>query len=330
MHVTVTGAGGFLGKRLISQLLQRGSLVDPSGNPQPITKIIAADVSLGGLPADSRIERVEADVSDPKIIAQIISDKTRAVFHLAAVVSLGAEEDFDLGMRVNLDTTRTMLDACRKNAKGTSFLFASSAAVYGGDMPPIIEDGLALTPQTSYGTQKAICEMLISDYSRKGFIDGRALRLPTVVVRPGRPNKAASTFASSIIREPLEGREVICPVPPEAAMALISPRKVIEAFIHAQGIRAEKWGFSRAVQLPAFTLTIRQMLDALEQVAGANVARRVRFEPDARIVKIVYGWPTAFHSARAERLGFTTDNDMKDVIRAFIADDLGGRFGASE
>jgi nucleoside-diphosphate-sugar epimerase len=328
MHVTVTGAGGFLGKRLISQLLQRGSLVDSSGNPRPITKIIAADVSLAGLPADPRIERVEADASDPKIIAQIITDKTRTVFHLAAVVSLGAEEDFDLGMRVNLDTTRTMLDTCRKNAKGASFLFASSAAVYRGDMPPVIEDGLALTPQTSYGTQKAICEMLISDYSRKGFIDGRSLRLPTVVVRPGRPNKAASTFASSIIREPLEGREVICPVPPEAAMALISPRKVIEAFTHAQSIAAEKWGFSRAVHLPAFTLTIRQMLEALEQVAGPTVARRVRFEPDARIVKIVYGWPTAFHSARAERLGFTTDTDMKDVIRAFIADDLGGKFVA--
>jgi D-erythronate 2-dehydrogenase len=326
MQVTVTGAGGFLGKWLISQLLQRGVVTDSSGTAHPVTSIIACDMSLAGLPADPHIERIEADVSDPKIISQIISDKTRAVFHLAAVVSLGAEEDFELGMRVNLDTTRTMLDACRRTAKGASFLFASSAAVYGGEMPPVIEDGLALTPQTSYGTQKAICEMLISDYSRKGFVDGRALRLPTVVVRPGRPNKAASTFASSIIREPLEGREVICPVPPEAAMALISPRKVIEAFIHAQALPAEKWGFSRAVQLPAFTLTIRQMLQALEEVASANVARRVRFEPDPTIVKIVYGWPTAFRSARAQRLGFTTDTDMRDVIRAFIADDLGGKF----
>ncbi|HEX4797028.1 MAG TPA: D-erythronate dehydrogenase [Humisphaera sp.] len=328
MHVTVTGAGGFLGKRLIHQLLQRGTIIDSAGKPQPITKVIACDLSLAGLPDDPRIERVEADVCDPAIISRIISPQTRAVFHLAAVVSLGAEEDFELGMRVNLDTTRSMLDICRKVAKGASFLFASSAAVYGGEMPPVIEDGLALTPQTSYGTQKAICEMLISDYSRRGFVDGRALRLPTVVVRPGRPNKAASTFASSIIREPLEGREVICPVPPDTAMALISPRKVIEAFIHAQTIPAANWGFSRAVQLPAFTLTIRQMLAALEEVAGPSVAKRVRFEPDPRIEKIVYGWPTAFRSARAQRLGFTTDTAMQDVIRAFIADDLNGKFVA--
>lgn len=328
MHVTVTGAGGFLGKRLIQQLIARETIVDSAGRPQPITKIIACDLLLSGLPADARIERFEADVSDPAVISRIISDQTRAVFHLAAVVSLGAEEDFELGMRVNLDTTRMMLDVCRKIAKAPSFLFASSAAVYGGDMPPVIEDGLALTPQTSYGTQKAICEMLISDYSRKGFVDGRALRLPTVVVRPGRPNKAASTFASSIIRDPLEGREAICPVPPDTAMALISPRKVIESFLHAQAIPAEQWGFSRAVQLPAFTLTVGQMLKALEEVAGANVARRVRFEPDPRIEKIVNGWPTTFHSAEAQRLGFTTDTNMQDVIRAFIADDLGGKFVA--
>ncbi|HWE02776.1 MAG TPA: D-erythronate dehydrogenase [Tepidisphaeraceae bacterium] len=326
MHVTITGAGGFIGRRLVRQLLERGTLVDSTGAHKPIEKIVACDLSLAALDADPRVERVEADTSDPAVISRIVTEKTRAVFHLAAVVSVGAEEDFEFGMRVNLEATRALLEACRHIARGAHFLFASSAAVYGGELPAVVEDGIALAPQTSYGTQKAICEMLIGDYSRRGFIDGRALRLPTVVVRPGKPNKAASTFASSIIRDPLEGRQVICPVAPETTMCLISPRKVVEAFIHAQSIPAADWGWTRAVQLPGFTLTVREMLAALEQIAGPNVARRVRFERDARIEKIVYGWPAAFKSAKAARLGFTADNSMQDVIRAFIADDLNGEF----
>ena len=325
MQVTVTGAGGFLGRRLVRELLKQG-IADPSGQTVPVTKILACDLSLSGLPADARVERIEADTSDRATIERLVTPQTRAIFHLAAIVSVGAEEDFDLGMRVNLDATRALLEACRHSARGAQFLFASTAAVYGGELPKVVEDGIALTPQTSYGTQKAICELLINDYSRRGFIDGRCLRLPTVVVRPGKPNKAASTFASSIIRDPLEGREAVCPVSPDTAMCLISPRKVIEAFLHAQAIPAAKWGWSRSVQLPAFTLTIRQMLEALEKVAGSNVAKRVRFEPDARIEKIVYGWPVAFRSAKAGRLGFTTDTSMQDVIRDFIADDLGGKF----
>jgi nucleoside-diphosphate-sugar epimerase len=326
MHVTVTGAGGFIGRRLIQQLLRRGSLIDAGGNSQPITKIIACDLSLASLEADPRVERIEADISSPSVIAQIVPRETRAVFHLAAVVSVGAEEDFELGMRINLDTTRALLERCRLAAKRPHFLFASSAAVYGGDLPTLVEDGQALAPQTSYGAQKAIGELLINDYSRRGFVDGRCLRLPTIVVRPGKPNKAASTFASSIIRDPLEGREVICPVPAEAMMCLLSPRKVVEAFIHAQAIPAADLGWTRVVQLPGISLTIRQMLLALEEVAGANVVRRVRFERDARIEKIVCGWPAAFHSAKAERLGFAADESFQDVIRAFIADDLDGRF----
>ena len=325
--MTVTGAGGFLGRRLVRELLTSG-LVDPSGKRVPVTKVIACDLSLAGLPADPRIEIVEADATNVATISRVITEQTRAVFHLAAIVSVGAEEVFDLDIRVKLDATRALLEACRRSTKGAQFLFASTAAVYGGKLPVTVEDGIALAPQTSYGTQKAICELLINDYSRRGFVDGRCLRLPTVVVRPGRPNKAASTFASSIIRDPLEGREAICPVSPDAAMCLISPRKVIEAFLHAQTIRAHEWGWTRSVQLPGLTLTIRQMLSSLEEVAGVNVAKRVRFEPDARIEKIVYGWPAAFRSAKAQRLGFTTDNSMQDVIRNFIADDLGGKFAA--
>ncbi|HEY8750252.1 MAG TPA: D-erythronate dehydrogenase [Tepidisphaeraceae bacterium] len=328
MNVTVTGAGGFIGRRLVRQLLDRGTVADANGNPTPITKIIACDLALDGLPPDSRVERVEADSSDSEVISRIVTNQTGAVFHLAAVVSVGAEEDFDLGMRVNLDTTRALLETCRRIGKVPSFVFASSVAVYGGEMPPILEDHTAPTPQTSYGTQKAICELLISDYSRRGFVDGRSLRLPTVVVRPGKPNKAASTFASSIIRDPLEGREVACPVPADTSMFLLSPRKVVEAFIAAQATPSTKWGMIRALQLPGLTLSVCQMLAALEEVAGPKAAARVKFEPNARIEKIVYGWPTAFRATRALKLGFTPDASMHDIIKAFIADDLNGKFVA--
>lgn len=328
MELTVTGAGGFLGRRLVQKLLERGTILDASGHGQPIGKIVACDIALPPGPDDPRVERIEADASDPAVIARIITRQTRAVFHLAAVVSVGAEQDFDLGMRVNLDGVRALLEACRKTAPGCGFMFASSAAVYGGDLPPVVVDETALAPQTSYGMQKAAGELLINDYSRRGFVDGRCLRLPTIVVRPGKPNKAASAFASSIIREPLEGREVICPVPPETSVCVLSPRKVVDSFIRAQGLPAADWGYTRAVQLPGITLSVRQMLSGLEEVAGKNVARRVRFEPDPLIQKIVAGWPTRFNSAKAARLGFTADLSMEEIIRAFIADDLNGNFVA--
>lgn len=328
MNVTVTGAGGFIGRKLVAELLRRGTIADSRGTSQPIGKIVACDLSLAGLPADSRIEKIEADLSEPAAIDAIITAQTRAVFHLAAVVSVGAEEDFELGMRVNLDATRRLLERCRSVAMGASFCFASSVAVYGGQLPAVVDDSFAPAPQTSYGAQKAIGELLINDYSRRGFVDGRCLRLPTIVVRPGRPNKAASTFASSIIREPLQGQEAVCPVSVDASMCLLSPRKVVDAFIHAQSIAAAKLGWTRVVQLPGLTLTVGGMLEALRDVAGENVARRVRFEPDARIQKIIDGWPTAFRAARAGELGFTADASMQDVIRAFIADDLNGNFVA--
>ncbi len=326
MNVTITGAGGFIGKRLVRQLLAKGTLADTQGAQCPIEKILACDLTLAGLPDDPRLQKLEADTSDPAVINRIITDQTGAIFHLAAIVSVGAEADFDLGMKVNLDTTRALLERCRHLGKKPGFTFASSVAVYGGEMPPVLEDHTAPTPQTSYGTQKAICELLISDYTRKGFLEGRSLRLPTIVVRPGKPNKAASTFASSIIREPLQGQEVSCPVPADTSMFLLSPRKVVDAFIQAHDLPAQMWGMIRALQLPGLTLSVRQMLQALEEVAGANVSQRVRFEPDPRIEKIVYGWPTAFRATRAKQLGFTADASMHDIIQAFIEDDLNGKF----
>jgi nucleoside-diphosphate-sugar epimerase len=203
-------------------------------------------------------------------------------------------------------------------------VFASSVAVYGGDMPEVLDDATILTPQTSYGAQKAAGELLLNDYSRKGFVDGRALRLPTIVVRPGRPNRAASTFASSIIREPLAGQQAICPVERDAEMYVLSPRRVIQDLIHAFELPAADFGMTRMLTLPGITVSIGEMVDALEAVAGAEVARRIQWQPDARIQKIVAGWPARFDARRARAMGFEPDTDVAEIIRAHIEDELGG------
>jgi nucleoside-diphosphate-sugar epimerase len=195
-------------------------------------------------------------------------------------------------------------------------------------MPAVIEDGTALTPQTSYGSQKAIGELLVNDYSRKDFVDGRALRLPTIVVRPGKPNRAASTFASSIIREPLQGQAAICPVSAQARMWLLSPRRAIRSFIHAAELPAEAWGYSRAVALPGISVTIGEMVEALRKIAGENVVKRIVWEADPFIEKLVYGWPVDFAPKRAKALGFEADASMREIIQSFIDDELGGEFVA--
>ena len=258
------------------------------------------------------------------MLEKAIPISTDSIFHLAAVVSAGAEEDFDLGMSVNLDATRTILDICRRHGTQPKVIFASSCAAFGGDMPSVIEDMTARTPQTSYGTQKVVGELLVTDYSRKGFVDGRALRFPTVVVRPGKPNKAASTFASSIIREPLQGHSAICPVSPESKMFLASPRSIIENIVRAHNISSDDWGPSREVTLPGFSMSISGMADALRNVAGNSVADRINWKPDPFIQKIVDSWPPVFNTEKASALGFVKDSSMEDVINAFIEDELDG------
>src|SRR5690348_11984060 len=225
MRIVITGGCGFLGRRVALKLLAEGS---PLG---PVDELVLFDNAPSALPLpkDKRLTLVTGDIADRTAVASVIARGTDAVFHLAAIVS--GQADTDLGYRVNLDGTRAVLDACRALGTVPRLVFASSLAVYGGRLPPEIGDDTALTPQTSYGTQKAIGELLVNDYSRKGFVDGRALRLPTVVVRPGRPNRAVSTFASSIIREPLSGREAVCPVAPDTVMALASPRRVVDALL---------------------------------------------------------------------------------------------------
>ena len=313
MKVLVTGGTGMLGKKLGKALLAR----------KEISKIVLFDVAdPGDAPKDPRIEVVVGDVFDAGTIGKLVSPDTGAIFHLAGVVSAGAERDFDLGYRVNLDGTRVVLEAARKLPKPAKVVFASSLACYGGDLPETIPDDFRLTPQTSYGIQKAMGEMLVADYTRKGYIDGRSLRLPTIVVRPGKPNLAASTFASSIIREPLAGQEAICPVRPDNWMPLLSPRKTVEAFIRAHDLPGSAWGWNRSLTLPSLDATVQDMADALRRVAGEDAYRRIKWQPDPMIQKIVDGWPKKLASTRAKAMGFATDDSIDALIHAHIEDDL--------
>jgi nucleoside-diphosphate-sugar epimerase len=317
MKVFITGGGGFLGHRLARTLLERGTLTGPDGKAAPITQIKLLDTAFPP-EVDSRLQCVPGDLSAPGVIASALEPDTSSVFHLAAVVSAGAEADFELGMRVNLDGTRTLLEACRALAAPPRLVFTSSVAAFGGNLPAILDDSTTPAPQTSYGTQKVIGEYLIADYTRRGFIDGRCLRLPTIVVRPGRPNLAASSFASAIFREPLAGQTYDCPLPDTTGIWLLSPRKVIEAFVHAHELAASAWGVNRVVNLPGITVTIREAVDELRRIAGREVADRVRFKVDARIKAIVDTWPVRFKTPRADAMGFGADPNIDSVIRDHI------------
>src|SRR5712692_254772 len=270
------------------------------------------------LPADTRLRLVTGDIADRDTVTRLIGPGTDAVFHLAAIVSGEAEANTELGYRVNLDGTRAVLDACRALGSAPHLVFASSLAVYGGALPPAVGDDTALYPQTSYGTQKALGELLVNDYSRKGFVDGRALRLPTVVVRPGRPNRAASTFASSMIREPLAGRDAVCPVSPDTVMALASPRRIVAGLVHALGLPGETFGASRSLQLPGFSVSVGEMAAAVRRAGGDAAYARLRWQPDAEIQRIVSSWPQALATPRAEALGFARDSGIDEVVAAFI------------
>jgi D-erythronate 2-dehydrogenase len=316
MNIVITGGGGFLGSRLAAKLLEQGTL-----GGRTIARVSLLDAAFPReLPGDPRLKVVSGDVSDTTFLEKVVTPDTDAVFHLAAVVSGQAEAEFDLGMRVNLDGTRLLLERCRKCTRPPRIVFSSSVAAFGGTLPEVLDDATTPLPQTSYGTQKVIGEYLLSDFSRKGHVDGRSLRLPTIVVRAGRPNAAASSFASSIIREPLNGEPSDCPVAPETGVWLLSPRRVVEAFIHAHDLPAGAWGANRVVNLPGITASVREMLAALKKVGGAQAAERVAFKPDARIQAIVRTWPVRFRTPRAVEMGFRADDDVESVIRAYVAD----------
>ena len=318
MKVFITGGGGFLGYRLALRLLERKTLGGPDGKPAPISKIKIFDAAFPA-DADPRLQCVKGDIADADAVERALDRDTACVFHLAAVVSAHAEAEFDTGYRVNLDGTRNVLEACRDLDAPPRVVFASSLAVFGGKLPPVVDDACTPTPQTSYGTQKVIGEYLVNDYSRKGFIDGRSLRLPTIVVRPGKPNLASTSFASGMFREPLNGE--ICEVPVEDSieMWILSPGKVIDAFVHAHELPASAWGTNRALTLPGITFSVKHGVEALRRIAGDQVANRIVFKPVERIHNMVKTFPARFEPRRALAMGFEADTGIEAIIKDYIA-----------
>jgi nucleoside-diphosphate-sugar epimerase len=320
MRVVITGAAGFLGNRLARALLERGTLVDGRGDMRPIRELVLVDVVVPSAHGDARVRAVHGSLDDRALVDSVVTPDTDSVFHLAAVVSGQAEADFDIGMRVNVDATRNLLERCRACIAAPKLVFASSLAVFGGSLPDPVPDDAPVTPRTSYGTQKAIGELLVSDMSRKGFIDGRSLRLPTIVVRPGKPNKAASGFASGIIREPLAGILATCPVAPTTRMWVQSPRAVIANLIIGHEVSAAQLGTSRSINVPGISVAVGDMVAALRTVAGDAVAELVRWDHDPVIDRIVSTWPARFEALAGRALGMQRDDNFESIVRAHMQD----------
>jgi nucleoside-diphosphate-sugar epimerase len=325
MHILVTGAAGMLGRKLVESFAERGA---PGGRTLDALTLI--DVVEPQAPAGiaGRTAARAADIAAPGVAAAMIASRPDLVVHLAAIVSGEAEADFDKGYRINLDATRSLFDAIRVEHLASGYhprvVFASSIAVFGAPFPEAIGDDFFTTPLTSYGTQKAIAELLLSDYSRRGFFDGIALRLPTICVRPGKPNKAASGFFSSIIREPLVGREAVLPVSEDVRHWHASPRSAVGFLHHAAAMDLAALGSRRALTMPGCSATVGDQIAALERVAGRKATALIRREPDPTIERIVSGWPRAFDASRALALGFRAETAFDEIVRVHIEDELGG------
>src|SRR5579875_458550 len=326
VHVVITGGAGFLGSRLARQLLRAGTLGAAGEAPRPLSRVTLIDQAPvpADLAADERVTAVRGDLAGLLAPGGGALDGADVVFHLAAAVSAECEADFDLGIHANLRGTEALLAACRALATSPVVVYASSVAVFGGSparpLPPVIDDQTLPVPQTSYGTQKVIGEYLLADYTRKGFLRGRALRLMTVAVRPGRPNRAASGWVSGIIREPLAGQRAVCPVPPQTEVALVSPARAIDGLLRAADCPERAWGDSTPVTMPALTVSAGEMAAALERVAGPGVSALIEWAPDPVITAMMRGWPARVKADRAARLGLTPDPDFDSIIRLHLAE----------
>ncbi len=321
MHILVIGAGGMLGAKLLTRLCAEGILGD-----KKITRITRYDAIIPPPPPTSTfpIETFVGDLSATGEAEKFIAIKPDVIFHLAAIVSGEAEKDFEKGYRINLDATRILFEVIRKVGDGykPKVIFTSSIAVFGAPFPEAIGDEFFTTPLTSYGTQKAIDELLLNDYSRRGFFDGVALRMPTVCVRPGKPNLAASGFFSNIIREPLAGKEAILPVSDTVRHWHVSPRAAVQFLIQTATLNTEKLGNRRTLTLPGLSCTVAEQIEALRKVAGEDAVKLIRRESDETIAKIVSGWPRNFAPQRALALGFRAESSFEDIIRVHIEDEL--------
>lgn len=318
MNILIIGGAGFLGQKLANALIARGTLCG-----KPVSALTLADRTGARTPdGPCPVRTVNLDITDRAQVDRLFEENFDVVYHLAAVVSGQAEAEFNAGLAVNLYGSLNIFEGIRASGTCPVLVFTSSVAVFGGDVPHPVDDWTIPNPQTSYGAQKAACELFVTDYSRKGYFDGRALRLPTITVRPGKPNRAASSFMSSIFREPLQGEEAICPVAPDYRLFALSPRRCIGNLIHGAEIPASDWGENRALTLPGKSYMIVEMLEAMERVAGPDPLELVRFEPDEEIQKVVSGWRAGFRTDKALMLGFMADTGFEDNIRYFLEDDL--------
>ena len=323
MHALITGAAGMIGRKLAERLARDGT---PDG--KPLDQLTLVDVVEPAAPANfgGVLMRMTLDLASPGSAASTVAGRPDVIFHLAAVVSGEAEADLEKGYRVNFGGTRNLLDAVRLRGATTGWaprlVFASSMAVFGGDMPDVIDDDFFLTPQTSYGAQKAMCEHLVADYSRRGFIRGIGIRLPTICVRPGKPNKAASGFFSGIIREPLNGQEAILPVGEDVRHCMASPRAAVGFFLHAMMLDTAQLGIQPNLIMPALSVTVAEQIEALERVAGSSAVKHIRRQPDAAIDKMVRGWGRAVDARRARALGFVVETSFDEIVREYIDEEM--------
>jgi nucleoside-diphosphate-sugar epimerase len=320
MKIVITGGAGFLGQRLIRALCERGRLTAADGIERQIDQVLSIDqIQSGRLYVDDRVGYVLGDIASPALLHNVVERDTACVFHLAAVSIGAAESDFELGLRVNLDATRALLDVCRRQRTPPRFVFAGSVSVFGGAFPSPLDDATMPQPASSYGMQKLIGELLVAEYTRRGYVDGRSLRLPTVFVRPGQTDAVLASFASNVVAEALAGRAAICPVGPDAALWIQSPRAAVANFIHASELPADRWG-TGGLNLPGLTATLADVVDAVRAVGGDEAAARIRFEPDPRVRRIVDGWPARFDTARANGLGFVRDANLAEIVGAYAAE----------
>ena len=324
MNILIVGAAGMIGRKLTKRLLTDGSL-----NSQEISQLDLFDVvAPDAVESDSiAVNSLTGDLSTAGTAEKLVANRPDVIFHLAAIVSGEAEEDFDKGYRINLDGTRHLFDAIRLiDNYCPRVVFTSSIAVFGAPYPEAIGDEFHTTPLTSYGTQKTIGELLLSDFTRRGLMDGIGIRLPTICVRPGKPNKAASGFFSNIIREPLAGQKAVLPVGEDVRHWHASPRSAVGFLLHAAAIDGQTVGNRRNITMPGISVTVGEQIDALKRIAGDSVVGRIQREPDDRIIQMVDGWPKNFTATRAESLGFQTERSFDEIIRIHIDDELDGNF----
>ncbi len=327
--VLVVGAAGMVGTKLAGRIARDRTLAG-----RPVERLFLADAVAPPAPAGfaGELEQVVVDLAKPSAAERLVDHRPDVIFHLAAIVSGEAEADFERGYRVNLDGTRSLLEAIRRHEQPyrPRLVFSSSIAVYGPPSADAIPDDREHVPATSYGTQKAIAELLLADYARRGFVDGVGIRLPTICVRPGVPNRALSGFFSSIIREPLNGKEAVLPVPETVRHWFASPRAAVDFLVHAAGLDQAALDGRPCLTMPGVSATVAEQLAALRSGAGDGVLELIRREPDEEVLRVVSGWPRSFHTARAEALGFRAEESFDEIVRVHIEDELGGRVGAAE